>query len=468
MTVISNIVYIFQSEHYEIMRSLSVIYRLWLKLFSRTSQSPTRTLKAKLATGWALIWMMAGIIWALTFAYQYQSVAAYWYSVIAMIAIIICSPLIFGVMIAITNIAIKRYFRHKAKLAEQLILNTGAIVIGISWSYGKTTMKHILAHMIQWSGKSCIYPSWTINTYEWIIQWVIQYCNKPVDFIVIEMWEYYPGDVDQIAQLVHPHSVIVTGATYQHFERFGTEQKLVDTLLEWVRYIDTQGVTLYNADSQLLTKYIPKDHTQYIAYSNAIVRHVGILPNLAWMQFDYEWVTYQTKLLWSHIPATIGWAIELLKHYGLDQHLQDSISQIQPIEHRMQLRVFGHTDTAILDDAFNGNLEWYKSMIQLINQQSRSWPVIYITPGIIEWGSMSQEIHQTIAQHLCEALISELWLIDTSSTALIVNHLNKNLNYQVKHFATMQQALNQMTNYHYSHTLFVIQNDRPELYVILK
>gem|GEM_PF-5932591 len=81
---------------------------------------------------------------------------------------------------------------------------------------------------------------------------------------------------------------------------------------------------------------------------------------------------------------------------------------------------------------------------------------------------MSQEIHQTIAQHLCEALISELWLIDTSSTALIVNHLNKNLNYQVKHFATMQQALNQMTNYHYSHTLFVIQNDRPELYVILK
>ncbi len=468
MTVISNIVYIFQNEHYEIGRSLSIIYRLWLKIFRHTSQSPTWTIKAKWATRWSVVLTGVWLIMSILLAYWDPSMQIYWYSILLVCVLILWFPVILGIMFALTNVIIKAYFRRKAKLAEQLILKTGATVMGISWSYGKTTMKHIIAHMIQWSGKSCIYPSGTINTYEWIIQWIIQYCNKPVDFIVIEMWEYYPGDVDQIAQLVHPHSVIITGATYQHFERFGTEQKLVDTLLEWVRHINTQGIVLYNADSQLLTKYISADHIQYQGYHSTAIQHVQVLPDLAWMQFDYEWITYQTKLLWSHIPATIGWAIELLKHYGLDQHLQDSISQIQSIEHRMQLRVFGHTDTAILDDAFNWNLEWYKSMIQLINQQSRSWPVIYITPGIIEWWTKSDYIHDQIAQLLSTASINELWLIDTSSTALITKNLNSKLNYEVKHFETMQQALAQMSNYHHNHTLFVIQNDWPELYTILK
>jgi UDP-N-acetylmuramyl pentapeptide synthase len=69
------------------------------------------------------------------------------------------------------------------------------------------------------------------------------------------MGEHYIGDIDAICKVVPVDYAIITGATYQHYERFGSEKAIVQTLLEVVDHIKESGIILYNADSELFAAH---------------------------------------------------------------------------------------------------------------------------------------------------------------------------------------------------------------------
>lgn len=97
------------------------------------------------------------------------------------------------------------------------------------------------------------------------------------------MGEHYVGDIDEICKVVPVYTAIITGATYQHYERFGSADAIVETLLEVVPYVNAHGSILYNADSEMLHAYIERHyaaHDLFEQYTHRDVTDVKTLPQL--------------------------------------------------------------------------------------------------------------------------------------------------------------------------------------------
>ncbi|MEI7477299.1 MAG: Mur ligase family protein [bacterium] len=85
------------------------------------------------------------------------------------------------------------------------------VVIAVVGSYGKTTMKHILAEILASQGLSCSYTPGTVNTLEGIVQWVCDvYATDPTEYCIIEMGEHYVGDISAICKAVPVNHAIIT------------------------------------------------------------------------------------------------------------------------------------------------------------------------------------------------------------------------------------------------------------------
>ncbi|MEO0563357.1 MAG: Mur ligase family protein, partial [Chloroflexota bacterium] len=98
-------------------------------------------------------------------------------------------------------------------------------VIGITGSYGKTSTKTYIAHIL--NGKYNAFPtpkSW--NTIMGVCLAINTRLNDDADYFICEMGAYIPGEIQEIAALTHPSISIVTEVGPQHLERFGTLENI--------------------------------------------------------------------------------------------------------------------------------------------------------------------------------------------------------------------------------------------------
>ena len=111
----------------------------------------------------------------------------------------------------------RRFVRH----ARQVLAEVHPTVIGITGSYGKTSTKSYLAHILD--GRFRAYP--TPKSYNTLMGVCLAINNDlaenhSIDYFIAEMGAYVPGEIAEICDLTHPRIAIVTEVGPQHLERF--------------------------------------------------------------------------------------------------------------------------------------------------------------------------------------------------------------------------------------------------------
>ncbi len=66
------------------------------------------------------------------------------------------------------------------------------------------------------------------------------------------------------------------------------------------------------------------------------------------------------------------------------------------MEHRLEVISHPETNIRIVDDSFNGNPEGVKAIVELFRNTKTTGRKIYLTPGLVELGNRSREIHLEI------------------------------------------------------------------------
>ncbi len=123
-------------------------------------------------------------------------------------------------------------------------------VIAIAGSYGKTTQKHILAHMLA-SSHDVLWSEENFNTPLGVKQLFSGLESDRIpDIAIIEMGEHYRGDIRELAHLVRPDISIVTGITHQHLERMGTIDAIIDTIFELPLSLDAADACHFHTESE--------------------------------------------------------------------------------------------------------------------------------------------------------------------------------------------------------------------------
>jgi len=288
------------------------------------------------------------------------------------------------------------------------------VMIGIAGSYGKTTQKHILSHILS-EAFPTFSPSGTHNTPLGISHDILTGLTADHKVAVIELGEHYQWDVRELCEIISPNIGIITGITEQHLERMGSIETIIDTIYELPENLAQNGKCFLDTRNIYTKRWYESRKDLDINYSDIAqesITHIECLPEFAGTRFQYNGLTFQTQLIWAHIIGPIIIAYKIAQSLGLsDEIIIKAVATIPFVEHRLEVLSNSHTHIRVIDDSFNGNPEWVKAIIKLFRNTETQGRKIYFTPGLVELGNRSEDIHTKIGQQLA-GVFDMILLID--------------------------------------------------------
>lgn len=468
--LLKNILTSYQLENYDNFRFLRFIYthpKFWIFWWER--QSLVWTKKAVLIF---FIWFILAIIdlsFSIYLLYDYLNL-------FFVILIIIFWIFVLPFYLVIANfllIPIDRYLKKQIiekahKKLEKLKKENNLKVIAITWSYGKTSQKEILKILLKDSHK-VLATSGNKNTPLWVSEIIINELDKSFEIFIVEMWAYRPWDIKELCDLVNPDIGILTWITLQHLERFKSLENIINTKFELIESLKPQWLAILDISNENIKSGLEKKRKK-LKVRNIIEidnpKNIKFLENLAWISFKYDSLNFESKLLAAHSANQIIIAYEVAKFLWIKDSLTTNYrtKKIEYIKHRLELIYNEKSDLYVIDDSYNGNLEWVKSTIFLL-KNTKDKRKLYLTPGLVELGEKSDKIHFEIWKELAK-VIDKALLIENKSTKQIYNWLIESWfdKENIIFYKTTSLAHDNLKNQVQANDVIVFQNDWSDNY----
>ncbi|MBI4004915.1 UDP-N-acetylmuramoyl-tripeptide--D-alanyl-D-alanine ligase [Candidatus Roizmanbacteria bacterium] len=371
---------------------------------------------------------------------------------------------------------IKSYIIRKAK--NKIAQHPKLTIIAVAGSFGKTTMKELLAIVLE-QKYSVLKTQKNINTPVGISRQILQELTSSHDVYIVEMGEYYRGDIAAICSITKPDIAVVTGINEAHLEKMGDLQITSATIFEVVENAKEDATIILNADSPLVvqhhSRYIGKRAKQfYSSRKNSLSRiepkNILFKNNGEGVSFDlYEngkaLGAFHTTLLGEYIIGDSIGALHIGKQRGLSvTDVQKGLERLKPIPHRLQTILNKSNNVLVIDDSYNGNPDGVGEAIKVLSRFTNRRK-IYCTPGLVETGHENEKIHYTIGKQL-STVADIVILIRNSATPFIEKGLLKNSFSQqnIIWFETAQEAHNNLGTILKPNDVILFQNDWPDNY----
>ena len=102
------------------------------------------------------------------------------------------------------------------------------LLLGVTGSYGKTSVKSYLGQLLSVRFDTLITPE-SFNTPMGVVRTVREHMRPTHEVFVCEMGARHVGDIKELCDLVHPMHGLITAIGEQHLETFKTRQNIVST-----------------------------------------------------------------------------------------------------------------------------------------------------------------------------------------------------------------------------------------------
>lgn len=318
-------------------------------------------------------------------------------------------------------------------------------IIGITGSYGKTTMKEVLATILGEKFRVLKTPE-NINTPLGISRLIVRELDDEIPIFVVEMGAYHRGDIKTLCAIAPPDIVILTGINEAHLEQFGNIENTVKAKFEIVQNAKANALVVLNNDDNLV-----REHYKYFIGVRA-VRFYKATERL----LEYPAVPMLGEYIWAVINACVIIAKEL----GMkDEEILAGIAKIKPVPHRLE-KIENPNGITVIDDSYNGNPEGVREAVKVLAKFGGRRK-IYITPGLVEGGEKVKEIHNRIGEQL-GPVADMVILIKNSVTPFIAEKLDK---HKVIWFDSALKAHAALPNILQKGDVILFQNDWPDNYL---
>lgn len=282
----------------------------------------------------------------------------------------------------------KKYIAH----AREKLQSSGAIRIGITGSFGKTSVKNILCAML--SEKYSVFASpASYNTPMGISKCVNEYTGGKYEIFIAEMGARQPGDVRELCDLVSPEYSILTGVCEQHLETFGSAENVLATKGEILNGTAVGGTVFVGRDEYTEKLILPTDRkVVYVGDENC----VGITCDKTGTTFDLAYdgreFRLHTKLLSKHTARNVAIAAALAVELGVsDEQIIAACEKLDYVPHRLQV-IEGNV--TIIDDSYNANVKGVADSIETL--QYFGGKKFVVTPGIVELGVLEESANEKL------------------------------------------------------------------------
>ena len=271
------------------------------------------------------------------------------------------------------SVAIERllFIGYRNKAQEKLENKEDLIVVGVTASYGKTSMKNFIAHLL--SKKYNVYATpRSVNTEGGIVKDINVDLPDSAQVYVVEMGAREAGDIYDITTLVNPHYAVVGTIGPAHIEYFKTLEKIRNTKMEIIKSNRLKKAWVH------ISANVKTTDPKVVLFGHDIK---DVKSTLHGVSFTLDGKLYNANILGDFNAINLAAAIKVAKELGVeDAAIKEALQELQPVEHRLQKIEAG--GKIIIDDSFNGNIEGMISAFDLASTYGGR--KVVVTPGLVE------------------------------------------------------------------------------------
>ncbi len=343
--------------------------------------------------------------------------------------------------------------------------------IGITGSYGKTSMKFYLSELLSSQYNTLKTPE-SFNTPMGVTITIRQHLKPTDEYFICEMGARRVHEIKELCEIAHPHDGIITSVGPQHLETFNSIENVVNTKFELADSVQAVGGKIYlNGDNELIRKKAPqyKNAIMYGLQEHNDYRATDISVSDRGTEFtvttpDGENCKFTMKLLGEHNVQNVLGAIAYCHGIGIPlEKLVLPVKRISAVPHRLQLLDKGGNLTFI-DDAYNSNPSGCRAALNVLGLFDACR--ILVTPGMVELGAKQEELNFEFGQEASKAC-DYIVLVGKNQTLPIYNGIKESgYNMDNVYVAdTLNEALAKVQAYQTDKKKIVLlENDLPDNY----
>jgi UDP-N-acetylmuramoyl-tripeptide--D-alanyl-D-alanine ligase len=332
--------------------------------------------------------------------------------------------------------AFRRYY---LALAERRLRASGATVIALTGSFGKTSTKHYLNHILSGRYRTLMTPK-SYNTLLGISRVINEILadDASYDYFIVEAGAYIPGEIARICKLVKPTIGMVITVGPMHLERFGSMDNIVRAKYEIIESLPHDGLGIFNGDDPRVRGMADRgfpDNRILVSQKGAVdarITAVNVMMQADGLYFDLwdhetgEAIKHvHAPLYGEHNVTNMLMAVAVARHLRLSlPEIKMRIATLEPAEHRLVRRVLPD-GTVIIDDAYSANpigTQMALSVLALQNQDRPTAKRIVISSGMFELGPISDDENCKLGERIAK-VATDVILIGKTVTVPVLSGL---------------------------------------------
>lgn len=297
-----------------------------------------------------------------------------------------------------------------------------APVIGITGSNGKTSVKEMLASILQQRGE-VLFTKGNYNNHLGVPLMLAELSSKHA-FAVLEMGASTVGEIAYLAELVRPDVALVNNVGTAHLEGFGTREAIVQGKGEIYQSLSDAGRAVVNLDSFGAEEFLHQISAQVLTFSatgksEADVRVSDIRVNDAGANYLLHTpigdIEIQQSLLGINNVSNGAAAATCALSVGMRlEEIRAGLAEVGQVSGRL-FRRRGVRGSRVLDDAYNANPDSMAGAIDVLTNFGGTR--VFVMGAMGELGPGAEQYHRQMGEKSRQAGIDCLICVGEATKA---------------------------------------------------
>ena len=334
----------------------------------------------------------------------------------------ISTPLLIDVALAITAPIEQQLGQKWIDQAKERLQNVNPTVIAITGSYGKTSTKGYVAHLIQ-GARSVVATPASFNNALGLARAINENLSPGTEVFVAEMGTYGPGEIAAMVDWARPSASAITAIGPVHLERMRSEDNIAEAKSEILVPADTVAL---NVDDPRLARLAERSRDQgkrvmtcSATDATADVSVIADGQNLVVRRSGAEIARIAAG---DHPPTNVAVAIALAVVAGVpDDAIAKRLPGLPGAPNRRSLAT-GSTGATFIDDTYNSNPTGARAALGTLERlanERQAERVMLVTPGMVELGDRQAEENAAFTE-AAAAFCTDIVIIGSTNRRALV------------------------------------------------
>ncbi|CAE6884350.1 UDP-N-acetylmuramoyl-tripeptide--D-alanyl-D-alanine ligase [Vibrio alginolyticus] len=279
--------------------------------------------------------------------------------------------------------------------------------VAITGSCGKTTVKEMVASILQLKGQ-VLFTAGNFNN-DIGVPLTLLRSQAEDDYAVIELGANHIGEIAYTTQLVKPDIALVNNVAAAHLEGFGSIDGVKQAKGEIYQGLSAGGVAIVNLDSQGDAQWQPvladkkvitfsQSNPQANFYASGVtMNEEGKASFTLHISDDSQQIELSLGIIGQHnVANAIAASIIALQMGATSEEIQSGLMHLNKVKGRVDVEQLSPS-VKLIDDSYNASVPAMKAAVDLLGTfKGQRWLIL---GNMAELGKESLALHRQVGEH---------------------------------------------------------------------